>query len=142
MAQQSINIGSEANDGTGDQLRTAFDKVNDNFDEVYAGAIDKTGTALTSGATIDLTAAKHTLTTALSAITFTVSFTGEDIVIEITLNATSSTLTFPAGSLCVSDGEASGDNTCALSGASGDKYIVALKKIGSVYYVAAKNFGQ
>ena len=36
MAKQSINIGSSANDGTGDQLRTAFDKVNDNFDEVYA----------------------------------------------------------------------------------------------------------
>ena len=35
MAKQTINIGSSANDGTGDQLRTAFDKVNDNFDEVY-----------------------------------------------------------------------------------------------------------
>jgi hypothetical protein len=36
MAKQTINIGSSANDGTGDQLRSAFDKVNDNFDEVYA----------------------------------------------------------------------------------------------------------
>lgn len=35
MAQQTINIGSVANDGTGDQLRTAFDKVNDNFVEIY-----------------------------------------------------------------------------------------------------------
>lgn len=35
MAKQTINIGTSANDGTGDQLRTAFDKVNDNFDEVY-----------------------------------------------------------------------------------------------------------
>jgi hypothetical protein len=35
MAQQTINIGATANDGTGDQLRTAFDKVNDNFVEVY-----------------------------------------------------------------------------------------------------------
>lgn len=35
MAQQTINIGATANDGTGDQLRTAFDKVNDNFNEVY-----------------------------------------------------------------------------------------------------------
>jgi hypothetical protein len=34
MALQIINIGSSANDGTGDQLRTAFDKVNDNFDEI------------------------------------------------------------------------------------------------------------
>ena len=35
MAQQTINIGSVANDGTGDPLRTAFDKVNDNFTELY-----------------------------------------------------------------------------------------------------------
>jgi len=36
MAKQSIGIGTSANDGTGDNLRVAFDKVNDNFDEVYA----------------------------------------------------------------------------------------------------------
>ena len=36
MAKQTVNIGSAANDGTGDPLRTAFDKLNDNFDEVYA----------------------------------------------------------------------------------------------------------
>jgi hypothetical protein len=35
MAQQTINIGTTANDGTGDPLRTAFDKVNDNFTELY-----------------------------------------------------------------------------------------------------------
>ena len=37
MAKQTINPGASANDGTGDQLRTAFIKVNDNFDEIYAG---------------------------------------------------------------------------------------------------------
>jgi hypothetical protein len=36
MAKQTVNIGSSANDGTGDQLRTAFDKINDNFDETYS----------------------------------------------------------------------------------------------------------
>ena len=35
MAKQTIGIGSSANDGTGDPLRTAFDKINDNFDELY-----------------------------------------------------------------------------------------------------------
>lgn len=35
MAKQTVNLGTAANDGTGDPLRTAFDKVNDNFDEVY-----------------------------------------------------------------------------------------------------------
>ena len=35
MAQQTINIGVSANDGSGDPLRTAFDKCNDNFTELY-----------------------------------------------------------------------------------------------------------
>ena len=40
MAKQSINIGSSANDGTGDPLRTAFDKINDNFDELYGSTAE------------------------------------------------------------------------------------------------------
>ena len=38
MAKQTINIGTSANDGTGDPLRTAMDKSNDNFTELYNGA--------------------------------------------------------------------------------------------------------
>ena len=37
MARQTINIGTSANKGDGDPLRTAFDKINDNFAELYAG---------------------------------------------------------------------------------------------------------
>ena len=36
MATQNINIGQLANDGTGDDIRTAFDKVNDNFIDLDA----------------------------------------------------------------------------------------------------------
>ena len=39
MAQQTLNIGSNANDGTGDTLRVAMDKVNDNFTEIYASPL-------------------------------------------------------------------------------------------------------
>lgn len=35
MAKQTINVGTTANDGTGDTLRASFIKVNDNFTEVY-----------------------------------------------------------------------------------------------------------
>lgn len=35
MAKQTINIGTAANDGTGDPLRSAFTKVNSNFTELY-----------------------------------------------------------------------------------------------------------
>ena len=36
MAQKIINIGIQGNDGTGDSIRTSFQKVNDNFSEIYA----------------------------------------------------------------------------------------------------------
>ena len=35
MTRQNINIGSSANDGTGDTLRTAGTKINQNFQEIY-----------------------------------------------------------------------------------------------------------
>ena len=35
MSKQIISIGASANDGTGDPLRNAFDKANDNFNELY-----------------------------------------------------------------------------------------------------------
>lgn len=37
MPQQIINIGTLPNDGTGDPLRTAYSKINDNFAELYEG---------------------------------------------------------------------------------------------------------
>lgn len=48
MAKQTINIGTVANDGTGDPLRSAFDKANDNFTELYgAGALSIASDILT-----------------------------------------------------------------------------------------------
>lgn len=38
MSKQTVNRGTVANDGTGDQIRVAFGKVGDNFDELYAGS--------------------------------------------------------------------------------------------------------
>lgn len=35
MAQQTINVGTSPNDGTGDFVRDAFIKTNDNFTELY-----------------------------------------------------------------------------------------------------------
>ena len=36
MAQENINVGAAANDGTGDPLRTAYIKTNNNFTELYS----------------------------------------------------------------------------------------------------------
>lgn len=53
MTQQTINIGTSANKGDGDPLRTAFIKINDNFTEVYA---DLTALSSTAGTLVgDLT---------------------------------------------------------------------------------------
>ena len=35
MAKQTINLGTVANDDTGDSLRVGGDKINDNFNEIY-----------------------------------------------------------------------------------------------------------
>jgi len=35
MTKQTINLGSSVNKGDGDPLRTAFTKINQNFDELY-----------------------------------------------------------------------------------------------------------
>lgn len=55
MAQQDINCGTVANDGTGDTLRAAFVKAQANFDELYSGLGFMSGTGW-SGAAGNFTA--------------------------------------------------------------------------------------
>lgn len=49
MAQQTIGVGSGGNDGTGDPLRTAFEKCNANFTELF-GALSTIGISVPSSA--------------------------------------------------------------------------------------------
>ena len=51
MAKQTINLGTSPNKGDGDPLRNAFDKVNDNFDELYTD-IKQVKSAQTGGGTL------------------------------------------------------------------------------------------
>lgn len=55
MAKQVINIGASPNDKTGDPLRTAFTKINDNFTELYTISVsaDETLTTLTPNGVFD-----------------------------------------------------------------------------------------
>ena len=55
MAKKTVNIGSSANDRTGDSLRAAFDKINDNFDELYKGVITQSVPATSAGVAGDVT---------------------------------------------------------------------------------------
>ena len=90
MAKQTINIGAVANDGTGDPLRTAFDKANDNFTELYgAGALSIASDILTytkadgTTSTVDLTPyldedARSIASGTLNGATGIVTFTRDD----------------------------------------------------------------
>lgn len=76
MTLQTINLGNYANDGTGDDLRTAFQKVNANFSELYSEAAISTARNLGSG--VGLFSAKDginldfkTLTSADDSVVFT-----------------------------------------------------------------------
>lgn len=50
MAQEIINIGATANDGSGDPLRVAFEKVNNNFTQLFSNGFS-TLEAVTTGNT-------------------------------------------------------------------------------------------
>lgn len=64
MAKQSIGLGSSANAGNGDPLRTAFDKTNQNFDELYG----RVANGVDYGAVADGSGSLHTaVAAALSA---------------------------------------------------------------------------
>lgn len=86
-AKQVINIGTTANDGTGDPLRSAFDKVNDNFTELYtddAGDVN----SIVAGTSISVSSATGDVTVTNSApnATHTGEVTGSG-ALTITNNA-------------------------------------------------------
>ena len=72
MVQQVINIGSAANDGTGDPLRTAFTKANQNFTELYGKGV--------AGANFDFTDNTLSSTNTNGNIEFNPNGTGSVVV--------------------------------------------------------------
>ena len=110
MAQQTINIGTSPNDGTGDPLRNAFNKANLNFTDLYSGAgvaddsityaklgSEYTTSAAVAASDVDFSTAQ-VFTKTLSANT-TLTFSNDSIGMIKDLVITGDfTLTFPAGS--------------------------------------------
>ena len=109
MAKQVIGIGTTANDGTGDPLRTAFNKANDNFTELYDGAgvaddsitYAKLGTEFTTSAAlatnVDFATAQVFTKTLSGATTLTFSNTAIGMVKDLVITGDFA-LTLPAGS--------------------------------------------
>lgn len=112
MAQQTINIGTVPNDGTGDTLREGGDKINDNFTELY-GAVNNdpnysdavtaeiaaaVAAALTTGPETIIVALGDeitNITTGVAKITFYMPFDGDidDVFIALTAQSTSGVVT-------------------------------------------------
>jgi len=82
MANQSIGLGSAADDGTGDNLRVAIDKVNDNFLEIYTLIGD--ASSLTSG----ISATATVVTLAAPTITGTATMADLDISGDVDVDGT------------------------------------------------------
>ena len=91
MAKQSIGLGSVADDGTGDTLRIAGDKVNDNFDEIY--------TALGDGSTLTTPATTASPTFTGTIVGATLDLSG-DLTVgdDVSLDSDSAVLNFGADS--------------------------------------------
>tara|TARA_Y100000401_G_scaffold40391_1_gene30694 strand:- start:17 stop:742 length:726 start_codon:yes stop_codon:yes gene_type:complete len=111
MAIQTIGIGTVADDGTGDSLRIAGDKINDNFKEIY--------TAIGDGTTLDvsglgvITALNNATANELVTIGATtteldaeanLTFDGSTLAVTGNITATTITLSNDAGLLVPNDG--------------------------------------
>jgi len=88
MAKQTVNIGTNQDDGTGDVLRDAFKKINENFDEIYTelggtslSGLSFTGTTIgtdTAGAdiTVDTTVGGQIVLAGPVSVSETLAVTG------------------------------------------------------------------
>ena len=86
MARQTLNIGTAANDGTGDNLRVGGDKINDNFSEIYSAFGD--GSTLSS---LAVTAMNNA--TANEILTVGATTTELDAEANLTFDGTTLTVT-------------------------------------------------
>ena len=131
MAQETINIGTSPNDGTGDPLRNAFNKANLNFTELYGGAgvgddsvtYAKLGTEFTTSAAlatnVDFSTAQVFTKTLTGDTTLTFSNAEIGMVKDLVITG-AHTLTLPSGSTVAGtyDGSVSNLIQVVVTGAS------------------------
>jgi hypothetical protein len=106
MSYQSLDLGSVANDGTGDTLRESGDKTNDNFLEIYNLLGD--GTDLSSGISATATVVTLTAPTISGVVGGTITSATITTLTGTTFNA--GTLALVAGSITDSSGAISFGN--------------------------------
>ena len=145
MANQVLGLGGNANDGTGDTLRAASDKINDNFLEIYTLIGD--ASSLSSG--ISATASVVTLTApTISGVvggtqtSATITTLATTTVNGTTLNG--GTLALAAGSITDSSGAISFGNenlttTGTITGALATVAQTAITSVGTLTALQVDN---
>ena len=106
MSYQALNFGTVVNDGTGDTLPVAADKINDNFVEIYNLLGD--GTSLSSGISATATVVTLTAPTISGVVGGTITSATITTLTGTTFNA--GTLALAAGSITDSSGAISFGN--------------------------------
>ena len=107
MAIQTINIGRAANDGTGDDLREAFIKVNQNFQDLESGGLQTGNNLGTAGAEVFASKIENILNFRRLVAGSNVNITQLDntIVIEGTVPDQSTIITTDLNSIVVGNGQ-------------------------------------
>ena len=139
MAQQVINIGSAPNDGTGDPLRTAFDKCNDNFTELYSGG-GGTG-SVSSVSVVAANGVSGTVSnpTTTPAITLTLGAITPATVNGITMLGASSPQLTVIGTSAVQGNNTGDQNLFSKIAVAGEADVVADSPTDTLTLVAGAN---
>ena len=120
MAYQALGLGSTANDGTGDDLRTGGDKINDNFVEIYTKI--GTGSALTAD-TVALLTAAQTLTNKILTAPSINGVVGGTTTSQTITTLTAGSITGASGNFDINPAtqilEIQGDGDASSSGVEG-----------------------
>ena len=135
MALQSINIGTAANDGTGDNLRVGGDKINDNFSEIYTAfgngsSLSSLAVTALNGATANELVTVGATTTELDAEG---NLTFDGSTLAVTGAVTVSGLTTLSGNLVIPNAGniGSAGNTDAIAIASGGAVTFSQRDVHS-----------
>mgnify|MGYP003950690263 CR=1 FL=1 len=109
MALQTINIGTLANDGTGDDLREAFIKVNQNFDDLDLRSPESTTVAnmgnVGEGIFSQKVGAEIQLKKLVQGSNVTLTSTPQGITVNATGGLQALTIVSDSGSVSLADGQ-------------------------------------
>jgi hypothetical protein len=146
LAQQTINVGSTPNDGTGDQLRSAMIKVQNNFSELYGNLFTNGFSSNVAIGNTPSSSDRLLVYSVLSNTTGSNTATGQFISIPIANSAVSTTMDVRALRILVASNSqyknATTSNTSVIYGISsivnnGDSSSGGDAKITTMYGIAA-----